>query len=164
MLADFHESDSFIVPPVMKLRELSIEKLESGLGRHLSKAHRYWAEIQRRKKSAESPDFSVFSDTTRRLLIELWDAPGRMNSHHDIREDVIGDVEASKAAVWLVILRAKNEIEGSGMEIENVRGKTGVPAATLYSWENASRSPINDDLLHVSGVLNVSVRNLLPKE
>jgi len=107
----------------MKLYELPIGKLESMLGRYLSKASRCFAEIQRRKASVVSPDFSRFSDTTRRLLIELWDAPDRIISHQDIREDVIGDFEASLSAIWSVIFRAKKELVGSGMRIENVWGK-----------------------------------------
>jgi DNA-binding response OmpR family regulator len=71
----------------------------------------------------ENPDFSIFKDVTRRLLIELWEAPERFLSKEDIREDVIGDVEASDGAVWSVILRARKAIEGSGMGIENIRGK-----------------------------------------
>ena len=54
--------------------------------------------------------------------------------------------------------------EKTGYSVEELAAKTGVSIATLYSWENASRSPVNDDLLHVAQVLNVSVRNLLPKE
>jgi transcriptional regulator with XRE-family HTH domain len=54
--------------------------------------------------------------------------------------------------------------EKTGMTVEEMSEKTGVSIATLYSWENASRSPVNDDLLHVAQVLNVNVRTLLPKE
>jgi transcriptional regulator with XRE-family HTH domain len=54
--------------------------------------------------------------------------------------------------------------EKTGLTMEELADKTGVSIATLYSWENASRSPVNDDLLNVAKVLNVNVRNLLPKE
>jgi transcriptional regulator with XRE-family HTH domain len=54
--------------------------------------------------------------------------------------------------------------EKTGLTMEELADKTGVSVATLYSWENASRSPVNDDLLNVAKVLNVNVRNLLPKE
>ena len=54
--------------------------------------------------------------------------------------------------------------EKTGMTIPELAEKTGVSVATLYSWENASRSPVNDDLLNVAKGLNVNVRNLLPKE
>ena len=54
--------------------------------------------------------------------------------------------------------------EKTGLSVEELSEKTGVSIATLYSWENTSRSPVNDDLLRVAEGLNVSVRNLLPKE
>ena len=56
------------------------------------------------------PDFSMFKDTTRRLLTELWDAPERMLSHEDIRQDVILDEYASDGAVKHVIMRARKEL------------------------------------------------------
>jgi len=54
--------------------------------------------------------------------------------------------------------------EKKGLTVEELAEKTGLPIATLYSWENASRSPVSDDLLHVAKVLGMNVRNLLPKE
>jgi transcriptional regulator with XRE-family HTH domain len=66
---------------------------------------------------------------------------------------------SGRFAVRLRTLREK-----TGMTVEEMSEKTGVSIATLYSWENASRSPVNDALLHVAQVLNVNVRTLLPKE
>jgi DNA-binding winged helix-turn-helix (wHTH) protein len=73
----------------------------------------------------EEVDFSMFKDTTRRLLIELWDAPDKMISHQDIREDVIFDEEASDQAVKNVIARARYELAEAHAKftIENVFGK-----------------------------------------
>ena len=56
-------------------------------------------------------DFSLFKDTTRRLLVELWDAPDRMLSQEHIKEYVILDEYASDSAVKMVIRRARQEIE-----------------------------------------------------
>jgi transcriptional regulator with XRE-family HTH domain len=54
--------------------------------------------------------------------------------------------------------------EKTGLTMEELAEKTGMSVATLYSWENASRSPVNDDLLNVAKALNVNVRTLLPTE
>jgi len=59
----------------------------------------------------EVPDFSMFKDTTRRLLTELWDAPERMLEKEDIRQDVILDEYASDGAVKQVIGRARIEMQ-----------------------------------------------------
>ena len=42
-------------------------------------------------ESESIADFSMFPDTTRRLLTELWDAPEKTLDKEDIRQDVIGD-------------------------------------------------------------------------
>ncbi|MDR0327587.1 MAG: helix-turn-helix domain-containing protein [Planctomycetaceae bacterium] len=75
------------------------------------------------------------------------------------RHEVSTSTYSGRFAVRLRMLREK-----TGMTVEEMSEKTGVSIATLYSWENASRSPVNDDLLHVAQVLNVNVRTLLPKE
>ena len=106
----------------MKLRGLPTEKVKEMRRWHLSKAFQCDRELLRREREAESPNFSRFSDTSRRLLTEMWDAPNRTISHQDVREDVIGDIDASLSAIWSVIFRAKKELEGSGMTIKNVRG------------------------------------------
>jgi len=107
----------------MNLRKFPTEKVTEMRSRYLSKAYRCDVELRRRETEAESPCFSMFSDTSRRLLIEMWDAPNRTISHQDVREDVIGDVDASLSAIWSVIFRTKKEFEGSSMYIENVRGR-----------------------------------------
>jgi len=52
--------------------------------------------------------------------------------------------------------------EKEGLTVEELAEKTGVSIATLYSWENTSRSPVNDDMLKVADVLGISIRSLLP--
>ena len=71
------------------------------------------------------PDFSMFKDTTRRLLTEFWVAPDRMLSHEDIRQDVIGDDLANDCTVWQVICRANAELvkKKFPFEIKNVKKK-----------------------------------------
>jgi transcriptional regulator with XRE-family HTH domain len=54
--------------------------------------------------------------------------------------------------------------EKKGWTMEELAEKTGLSIATLYSWENTSRSPVNDDLVHLAKGLGTSIRNLLPKE
>jgi len=66
---------------------------------------------------------------------------------------------SGRFAERLRILREK-----TGLTVEELAEKTGVSIATLYSWENASRSPVNDDMLKVADALGVSIRSLLPKE
>ena len=125
----------------MKLSTLSLRELEDWHGRHLAAidrriaaARRVWAEIQRRKTvdSGEvsiernedaMPDFSIFKETTCRLLEAMWAAPDKMLSQHDIREDVIFDEEASENAVKQVIKKAKKEIKGYAINIKNIYGK-----------------------------------------
>jgi hypothetical protein len=69
------------------------------------------------------PDFSMFKDTTRRLLIEFWIAPNRMLSHEDIRQDVMFDNEAKISAIWQVISRANAELSKMKFcfEIKNMK-------------------------------------------
>jgi DNA-binding winged helix-turn-helix (wHTH) protein len=59
-------------------------------------------------------DFSMFKDTTCRLLTELLNAPGHMLSHKIIRQDVMFDVEASDSAVRNVVKRARKEMKENG--------------------------------------------------
>ena len=86
-----------------------------------------YKEKQKRKrhKFDEIPDFSVYSDTTRRLLVNLWDAPKRMLSHEDIREYVILDEYASNKAIERVVAKAREAIAQNHFpyEIKNVWGK-----------------------------------------
>ena len=72
---------------------------------------------------AEMPDFSIFKDTTCRLLTAMWEAPEKTLSQEDIREDVIFDEEASDNAVKQVIKKAKKELEDYNIEIKNIWGK-----------------------------------------
>ena len=71
------------------------------------------------------PDFSMFKDTTRRLLTELWDAPDKMIEKEDVRHDVILDEYASEMAVKNVVRRARRELSESKIKltIKNVFGK-----------------------------------------
>jgi len=81
--------------------------------------------LEGRAEENDDVDFSMFKETTRRLLIELWDAPEKMISHQDIREDVIFDEEASDQAVKNVIVRARYELAEAKakFDIKNVFGK-----------------------------------------
>ena len=55
-------------------------------------------------------DFSMFKDTTSRLLTEFLNAPNRILSYEDIRLDVMFDAEASDSAIRSVIQRARQEM------------------------------------------------------
>jgi transcriptional regulator with XRE-family HTH domain len=61
-------------------------------------------------------------------------------------------------------VRLRTLREKAGWTVDELAIKTGIPIATLYSWENASRSPVSNDLLLVAQALKTDVRNLLPKE
>ena len=73
----------------------------------------------------ETPDFSMFKDTTRRLLTELWDAPRRMLSHQDIREDVMFDEYANDGAVRKAMCIARRELKRKNFsyDIKNIKDK-----------------------------------------
>jgi transcriptional regulator with XRE-family HTH domain len=75
------------------------------------------------------------------------------------RNEVDTSTYEGRFAVRLRMLREK-----SGWSVEEFAAKTGISIATLYSWENASRSPVSNDLLVVAKTLNVNVRTLLPNE
>jgi len=55
--------------------------------------------------------------------------------------------------------------EKAGLTVADLAEATGIPRATLYSWESTGRMPpISDNLLLIAEALNVTVRNLMPKE
>ena len=61
-------------------------------------------------RTDDCPDFSMFKDTTRRLLIELWDAPEKMISNQDIREDVMFNEDADGRALRKAISIVRKEL------------------------------------------------------
>ena len=88
------------------------------------------AELQERREEGkheepEAPDFSMFKDTTRRLLTELWDAPRRMLSQQDIREDVMLDAYATDGAVREAMRKARRELRSQNFayDIKNIKNK-----------------------------------------
>ena len=111
----------------MKLSSLSLSELEAMHGKYLFKAVAVWKIIQQRERIEvdEIPDFSGFKETTRRLLVNLWDATDKMLSHEDIRQDVILDEYASTKAIERMIAKAREEIAQNGFPyaIKNVWGK-----------------------------------------
>ena len=78
-----------------------------------------------KKESVQKADLSMFKDTTKRLLTELWKAPNKMLTHEDIKEFVMFDPEAPDSNVRRTIngVRAALREKGSSYEIENVKGK-----------------------------------------
>ena len=86
------------------------------------------AALRKEREDAEANgqiDFSMFTDTTRLLLIEFWDAAGKMLSHQDIRDDVLFHSDAADQAIHDAISEARKEMKlcNFGHEIKNVRGK-----------------------------------------
>ena len=59
----------------------------------------------------EQVDFSKFKDTTRQLLIELWDAPDRMLSHEQLKEYVLSDEKAKDSTIRKTVERARAELK-----------------------------------------------------
>ena len=55
-------------------------------------------------------DSEHFAPATFQLLQQLWFAPSRTLSKEDIRQDVIGDGEASDNAIWIRIKNARTEL------------------------------------------------------
>jgi DNA-binding response OmpR family regulator len=72
----------------------------------------------------ESPDFSVYTDMSRRLLIELWDSRTKTISKEDIKEDVIGDSFANDSYVWTIVSKTNTEMldKKFPFKIVNIRG------------------------------------------
>jgi DNA-binding winged helix-turn-helix (wHTH) protein len=90
----------------------------------------------------ENPDFSMFRDTTRRLLVNMWDASNRMLSHEDIKDYVLQNDERSDAAVRDVVREARDEIKtcrGFHYEIKNEWGK-GYRLVKQEVWENVGKT------------------------
>ena len=68
-------------------------------------------------------DFSMFKETTNRLLTEFLCAPNHMLSYDDIKLDIIFDEDASDSAVRSVIKRARIEMRacpGCRYEIKSI--------------------------------------------
>jgi len=102
-----------------------------------------WEALRKEREDAEANgeiDFTVFTDTTRRLLIEFWDVPGKMLSHQDIREDVLFHKDAKEQAIHDVIREAKKEMRFHhfGYEIKNVRGK-GYRLEKIEVWRSLEK-------------------------
>jgi transcriptional regulator with XRE-family HTH domain len=76
-----------------------------------------------------------------------------------LRHKVDTSTYAGRFAERLRMLREK-----TGFSVEEMAEQTGIPRATLFSWENGSRSPISNDLLKLAEFLGCNVRSLLPKE
>ena len=81
------------------------------------------AEYEEPVEEEATPDYSIFSYKTCLLLTEMHEAPNRILSYENIREDVIFNVDASERAVKNVVLRARKEIEDYEIEIKNIHGK-----------------------------------------
>ena len=62
-------------------------------------------------------------------------------------------------AARLRVLREK-----AGLTIEDVVESTGIPAQTLYNWENGRRTPPYVTLPILAETFGVKVRTLLPEE
>ena len=60
--------------------------------------------------------------------------------------------------------RLKMLREKTGMSVDELAEASGVSRTTLFCWESADRTPVNDDLLKVAKALGVNVRTILPKE
>jgi DNA-binding winged helix-turn-helix (wHTH) protein len=92
-----------------------------------------------------APDFSMFKDTTRRLLTELWHAPDRMLSHQDIREDVMHDEVARDGTVREAIRKARRELRNVNcvysIETIRVKGYKLVVSKTPPNVTNVTQLP-----------------------
>ena len=61
-------------------------------------------------------------------------------------------------------VRLKSLREKAGLSVDELAELSGIPRTTLFNWESADRTPINDDLLKVAEALEVNIRTLIPKE
>jgi len=108
-------------------RLLEIQKEEQELLTRLQTLSREREDILTGKvrTDEECVDFSLFRDTTCRLLTEFWHAPDKILFHEDIREDVMFDPEAPDRNVRRAINRARKALRENnfGYEIRNIKGK-----------------------------------------
>ena len=67
----------------------------------------------------------VFSPSTYTLLKQFFDAPNRILSKEDIRQDVMGDDEAREGSIRQCILESRKELRRHGFpyHVETIRGK-----------------------------------------
>jgi DNA-binding response OmpR family regulator len=109
-----------------------------------------WEALRREREDAEANgqiDFSMFTDAARRLLIELWDSPGKMLSLQDIREDVLFDADAKEQAIHDAIKAARKEMRvfhNFGYEIKNIRGK-GYRLEKIEVWRSLEKQQKNTE-------------------
>ena len=54
--------------------------------------------------------------------------------------------------------------EKAGMSVEDLVDRTGIPAQTLYSWEQGKYTPPIETFPMLAETFGVEVRTLLPKE
>jgi len=104
-------------------------------------------ETQEAKSTGDMPqaDFSMFKDTTQRLLTELWNAPGNTLSHNEIRLDVMFNEDASDSAVRNVITRVRKEMRDCldcQHEIKTIP-KRGYRLERTKTQQNVSKTPRN---------------------
>jgi len=113
----------------MNPRVLEIfDRLES-IDSEAKKLRKELQEIFSEKKGVgtDQDDFSMFKDTTRRLLIEFLNVSGNILTQDDIKTAVICDEWASDSAVRSVIKRARKEIRtcpDCHYEIKSISQKT----------------------------------------
>jgi DNA-binding response OmpR family regulator len=124
----------------MNLRLLKISKERQDLYARLAALEKEEYEILTGTERSEQIDYSLFKDTTGRLLTEFMNAKNNMLSHEDIRQDVMFDDEASDRAVRQVIVRARREIKACDdfhYEIKNIKEK----GYKLIETANATNAP-----------------------
>jgi transcriptional regulator with XRE-family HTH domain len=61
-------------------------------------------------------------------------------------------------------VRLRTLRERAGLSIEDMVDKTGIPAQTLYSWEQGKYTPPMETYPLLAETLGVKVRTLLPEE
>jgi DNA-binding winged helix-turn-helix (wHTH) protein len=140
LLSKMQELDDAIqpVPPTNpRVREI-FARLESINMEEIELRNELRAILDGETNEDENPDFSMFKDETRLLLIEFYDTRDHMLWKQDIREDVIRDENASDKAVRQVIVRARKaikEIPDFRYEIKTIRkdGYKLVPKEMLQS-------------------------------
>ena len=108
------------------LREVDRERQDI-MQRLMALNQREHAILEGAMQTEDGPvDFSQFNDMTRRLLIELWDAPNRMLSHEQLKEYMLSDENANNSTLRKIVERARVELKNNPefhYEIGSVRGK-----------------------------------------
>lgn len=75
------------------------------------------------------------------------------------RKEVDTSTYAGKLAVRLRALREKK-----GLTVDELADQSGVSRTTIFNWECADHSPINEDFIKISSILGIKLPKIISGE